>query len=60
MRYDLADSNINFFNLNKPTSALVTAIDIKSQKEFHGVTLQYVLYATYAYNVGKNTLDKKK
>ena len=53
-------SLIDFCNSNKLTSALVTTIDVKAQKEFHGVTLQYVPCATYAYNVGKNTLDKKK
>lgn len=53
-------SLIAFCNSNKLTSALVTTIDIKAQKEFKGVTLQYVPCATYAYNVGKNTLDKKK
>lgn len=53
-------SLIDFCNSNKLTSALVTTIDIKTQKEFKGVTLQYVPCATYAYNVGKNTLDKKK
>ncbi|MFS4445442.1 ATP-binding protein [Maribacter sp. 2307UL18-2] len=53
-------SLIDFCNSNKLTSALVTTIDVKAQKEFQGVTLQYVPCATYAYNVGKNTLDKKK
>ena len=53
-------SLIDFCNSNKLTSALVTTIDIKTQKEYQGVTLQYVPCATYAYNVGKNTLDKKK
>lgn len=53
-------SLINFCISNKLTSALVTTIDVKTQKEYKGVTLQYVPCATYAYNVGKNTLDKKK
>ncbi len=53
-------SLIDFCNSNKLTSALVTTIDLKTQKDYQGVTLQYVPCATYAYNVGKNTLDKKK
>ncbi|MGX1927909.1 ATP-binding protein [Flagellimonas sp. 2504JD4-2] len=53
-------SLIDFCKSNKLSSALVTTIDMKTQKEFQGVTLQYVPCATYAYNVGKNTLDKKK
>jgi len=53
-------SLIDFCLSNKLTSALVTTIDVKAQKEFQGVTLQYVPCATYAYNVGRNTLDKKK
>jgi len=53
-------SLIDFCLSNKLKSALVTTIDVKAQKEFQGVTLQYVPCATYAYNVGKNTLDKKK
>ncbi|WP_422082030.1 ATP-binding protein [Ulvibacterium sp.] len=53
-------SLIDFCNSNGLTSALVTTIDVKTQKEFQGVTLQYVPCATYAYNVGKNTLDRKK
>ena len=53
-------SLIDFCNSNKLTSALVTTIDLKNQKEYRGVTLQYVPCATYAYNVGKNTLDKRK
>lgn len=53
-------SLIDFCSSNKLTSALVTTIDLKTQREFQGVTLQYVPCATYAYNVGKNTLDEKK
>jgi len=53
-------SLIDFCTSNKLSSALVTTIDKKTQREFRDVTLQYVPCATYAYNVGKNTLDKKK
>ncbi len=53
-------SLIDFCKSNKLSSALVTTIDTKTQREFKDVTLQYVPCATYAYNVGKNTLDKKK
>ena len=53
-------SLITFCKANELGSALVTTIDIKEKKEYQGVTLQYVPCATYAYNVGKNTLDKKK
>ncbi len=53
-------SLIDFCKANKLSSALVTTIDTKTQREFQDVTLQYVPCATYAYNVGKNTLDKKK
>jgi len=53
-------SLIEFSNNNGLPSALVTTIDAKTQKEYKGVTLQYVPCATYAYNVGKNTLDQKK
>lgn len=53
-------SLIDFCTTNKLNSALVTTIDSKTQLEYKGVQLQYVPCATYAYNVGKNTLDKKK
>lgn len=53
-------SLIDFCTTNELPSALVTTIDIKTQGAYNGVTLQYVPCATYAYNVGKNTLDKKK
>ena len=52
-------SLLSFCSENKLDTALVTTIDIKDQKEFKGVVLQYVPAATYAYNVGKNTLDRK-
>lgn len=52
-------SLIDFCIKNKLSSALVTSIDVKTEQEYQGVRLQYVPCATYAYNVGKNTLDKK-
>lgn len=53
-------SLIDFCTTNNLTSALVTTIDVKTQKKYQGVMLQFVPCATYAYNVGKNTLDRKK
>lgn len=53
-------SLIDFCNTNELETALVTTIDEKEQKEYSGVHLQFVPCATYAYNVGKNTLDRKK
>ena len=52
-------SLIKFCRENKLTSALVTTIKIKDIKEIDGIKIQFVPAATYAYNVGKNTLDKK-
>ena len=53
-------SLIDFCITNKLESALVTTIDAKIQTEYRGIQLQFVPCATYAYNVGKNTLGKKK
>lgn len=53
-------SLLDFCTANDLKSALVSTIDTKGQKNFRGVTLQFVPAAAYAYNVGKNTLDKKK
>lgn len=53
-------SLIAFCTKNRLSSALVTTIDKKEQQVYKGITLQYVPCATYAYNVGKNTLDTKK
>ena len=53
-------SLIDFCTTNKLSSALVTTIDKKKQQFYKDITLQYVPCATYAYNVGKNTLDQKK
>lgn len=50
----------DFCNANALPSALVTTIDIKGRKNYKNIELQYVPCATYAYNVGKNTLDQKK
>lgn len=52
-------SLLDFCSKNKLDSALVTTIDIKDRKTYKDVAIQYVPCATYAYNVGKNTLDKK-
>jgi hypothetical protein len=53
-------SLIDFCTKNKLSTALVTTIDKKEQQSYKDITLQYVPCATYAYNVGKNTLDQKK
>lgn len=52
-------SLLKFCKINKLESALVTTIDIKKNKMVQDVNIQFVPGATYAYNVGKNTLDKK-
>jgi predicted AAA+ superfamily ATPase len=52
-------SLIDFCTVNSLSSSLITSIDVKTQQEYKGVKLQFVPCATYAYNVGKNTLDKK-
>lgn len=53
-------SLLNFCEDNKLSSALITTIDQKIKQEYKGIQLQFVPCATYAYNVGKNTLDRKK
>ncbi len=52
-------SLLKFCKTNQLESALVTTIDIKDNKNVQDIDLQFVPGATYAYNVGKNTLDKK-
>ncbi|ARN78214.1 ATPase [Nonlabens spongiae] len=44
-------------NLNNP---LVTTINIEGTKSINDLNIQYLPAASYAYTVGKNTLDKKK
>lgn len=52
-------SLLKFCKTNELKSALVTTIDLKENKIVKDIELQFVPGATYAYNVGKNTLDKK-
>jgi len=44
-------------NLNNP---IVTTIDQEGKKEYKGLNIQFLPAASYAYTVGKNTLEKKK
>jgi len=52
-------SLIKFCKSNQLRSAVVTTIGKKGIKEVDGIDIQFVPSATYAYNVGKNTIDKK-
>ena len=44
---------------NNLTQALVTTIDKTGTKELNKIQIQYLPAALYAYNVGKNTLEKQ-
>ena len=44
-------------NLNNP---IVTTIDQEGEKEYKGLSIQFLPSSSYAYTVGKNTLDRKK
>jgi uncharacterized protein len=43
-------------DLNNP---IVTTISKEGNREFEGVTLQFIPSASYAYTIGKNTLERK-
>ncbi|MHA7830889.1 MAG: ATP-binding protein [Flagellimonas sp.] len=47
----------NETHLNNP---IVTTIDKEGEKEFKGINIQFLPSSSYAYTVGKNTLEKKK
>ena len=49
-----------FCNENNLAQALSTTIDKTGVKEYNQVQIQYVPAAVYAYNVGKNTLERQK
>ena len=49
-----------FCKENNLTQALSTTIDKTGLKEYNDIRIQYVPAAVYAYNVGKNTLEKQK
>ncbi|MFM7024196.1 MAG: ATP-binding protein [Flavobacteriales bacterium] len=48
-----------FCEENKLSSPLVTTINKEGVQEYKGITFQYFPAATYAYTVGKNTLEMK-
>lgn len=52
-------SLLDFCEHNELKSALITTIDKKGKHKLNGQTLQFVPCATYAYNIGKNTIDRK-
>ncbi len=52
-------SLIKFCKENKLQNPLVTTINREGNKEFEGLNIQYIPAASYAYTVGKNTLDSK-
>ena len=39
---------------------IVTTIDKEGEKEYNGLNIQFLPAASYAYTVGKNTLERKK
>jgi len=44
-------------NLNNP---IVTTIDLEGEKSFKALNIQYLPASSYAYTVGRNTLNRKK
>ena len=52
-------SLMSFCQQNNLKSALVTTISEKTIQNIEGIDIQFVPSATYAYNVGKKTLDNK-
>ncbi len=50
----------SFCEENGLKEALVTSIDKSGIKEYNGIQIQYLPAAVYAYNVGRNTLEKQK
>ncbi len=53
-------SLIKFCKQNKLSNALVTTIDKEGIKEVDGLKIQFVPASTYAYTIGRNTLNRKK
>lgn len=49
-----------FCKENNLAQALSTTIDKTGLKEYNDIQIQYVPAAVYAYNVGKNTLERQK
>jgi predicted AAA+ superfamily ATPase len=53
-------SLVKFCKSNKLENALVTTIDKEGKQEYGGVTIQYLPASTYAYTIGRNTLNRKR
>lgn len=49
-----------FCSQNKLNNPIVTTIDVEGNKTFNKLDIQYIPAASYAYTVGKNTLEKRK
>jgi uncharacterized protein len=52
-------SLVTFCKKSKLKTALVTSIDKLGTIEYDGIKLQFVPASSYAYTIGKNTLQKK-
>jgi len=52
-------SLIKFCKENHLSSPIVTTIDQKGEIDYDGLKIRFVPSATYAYTVGRNTLDQK-
>ncbi len=52
-------SLLKFCNENGLNSPIVTTIDKEGEKEHKGLNIQFFPAASYAYTVGRNTLDRK-
>lgn len=53
-------SLIKFCNENNLQSPIVTSINKEGNIEYHGLNLQFIPSSSYAYTVGKKTLEMKK
>ena len=49
-----------FCEENSLNTPIVTTIDMEGEKVYKALTIQYVPSSSYAYTVGRNTLDKKR
>jgi hypothetical protein len=52
-------SLIKFCTENKLLAPIVTTISKEGERVYEGITLQFMPSASYAYTIGKRTLDKK-
>lgn len=53
-------SLVKFCHENKLNNPIVTTIDAEGEKQYEGLTIQFLPSSSYAYTIGQNTLDKKK